>query len=243
MSQTLCLDFGNSRYKCALIQQGTVEQEWLLEKNPLQQIADIVAHYAPKYAILSSVVNHDSAIEKFLAEHTIFHKLSHESKLPVTPATQAAAATVGADRWALLAGATALYPKQHNLVIGLGSCITYNFVNKFGVFLGGAIAPGLYMRSNALHQYTDKLPVVDLEWNVPLIGYNTQTNIQSGIILGITYEIDGFIDAYKKKYDGLNVLLTGGDASFFLPHLKNKIFAEEHLIYKGLYVINQLNSK
>ncbi len=68
------------------------------------------------------------------------------------------------------------YPKQHNLVIGLGSCITYNFVNKYHEFIGGSISPGMEMRFKSLHYYTAKLPLVEADWNFPLLGYDTKTN-------------------------------------------------------------------
>ena len=55
-------------------------------------------------------------------------------------------------------------------------------------------------------------------------------------------EIDGIIDAYALKFNNFNVLLTGGDMAFFVPHLKNKIFVDTYLIYKGLYAISEFNN-
>ena len=54
-------------------------------------------------------------------------------------------------------------------------------------------------------------------------------------------EIDGMIEAYEEKYDNINVLLSGGDSTYFIRHLKKKIFADPYLIYKGLYAIGELN--
>ena len=64
----------------------------------------------------------------------------------------------------------------------------------------------------------------------------------SGVILGMRKEIDGIIEEYALRYSNFNVHLTGGDMGFFVPHLKNKIFASPHLIYKGLYAISEANS-
>jgi type III pantothenate kinase len=150
--------------------------------------------------------------------------------------------TVGSDRWAMLVGAVNLFPKQHNLIIGLGSCITFNFVNKFNQFLGGAISPGLNMRLKSLQHYTAQLPLIEPDWNFPLIGYDTRTNILSGVIGGMSKEIDGVVDEYKTKYNKFNVLLTGGDLPFFASHIKNKIFSDPYLIYKGLYLISEKNA-
>ena len=54
-------------------------------------------------------------------------------------------------------------------------------------------------------------------------------------------EIDGIIEAYAEKFGNFNVLLTGGDAPYFVHHLKNKIFADPDLIFKGLYAISEYN--
>lgn len=241
---TLCLDFGNSRKKCAVMSKAKVVIEsHLNEDNIIGDLQQLVAEYQPEKSILSSVIEHDVQIEDYLAENTNFHKLSYKSEMPITLPLKGVGSTVGTDRWAMLVAATVEFPEMHNLAIGLGSCITFNFINKFREFLGGSISPGLYMRMKSMNQFTAKLPLVEPNWNFPLIGYDTKTNIQSGVILGISKEIDGMIDLYKERYSKFNVLLTGGDASLFLPHLKNKIFADPYLIYKGLYAISKINSK
>ena len=154
--------------------------------------------------------------------------------------------TIGADRIALSVAAVYFYPKKNNLVIGLGSCITYNFINKYNQFMGGSISPGMEMRFKSLQTFTAKLPLVvpdplDAAWNFPLIGYDTKTNILSGVLLGMVKEMDGIIEMYAQKFNNFNVLLTGGDAAYFARHLKNKIFADPDLIFKGLYAISEYN--
>jgi len=141
-----------------------------------------------------------------------------------------------------LVAAVDLFPLSNNLVIGLGTCITYNFINKNHEFLGGGISPGMEMRFKSLNTLTAKLPLIDKDWNFPLIGYDTKTNILSGVILGMAKEIDGIIDAYAEKYRNFNALLTGGDAPYFAYHLKSKIFADPQLIFKGLYAISEQNN-
>jgi type III pantothenate kinase len=135
-----------------------------------------------------------------------------------------------------------LYPNQNNLIIGLGTAVTYNFINTKNEFLGGGISPGMFMRMKALNNFTAKLPIVQPDWNVPLVGYDTKTNIQSGVVLGMAHEIDGFIDSYRSKYRAFNVLLTGGDMVHLAPHLRNMIFADPDLLFKGLYAISEINT-
>ena len=90
-------------------------------------------------------------------------------------------------------------------MIGLGSCITYNFINQNHQLVGGAISPGMEMRFKSMHEHTAMLPLVQKDWNFPVIGYDTKTNLQSGVIAGITYEIDGYIDYYASKFGNFNV--------------------------------------
>jgi type III pantothenate kinase len=134
------------------------------------------------------------------------------------------------------------HPGKNNLVVGLGTAVTYNFINKYNEFLGGGISPGMEMRFRALQDYTAKLPLVKKDWNFPLIGYDTRTNILSGVILGMAKEIDGTIDAYQERYGNFNAVLTGGDSTYFALHLKNPIFADPDFLYKGLYAISEYNN-
>lgn len=240
MATTLCFDFGNTRLKCAVFVNGQIQQLLVLEDDTLETVSQLVEQYQPSKSILSSVVNHNAAIEELLASNTKFHKLNHTSKLPITTPV-GKPETIGADRLALCAAAVHLFPNSHNLTIGLGSCITYNFTNNQHQFLGGSISPGMHMRFRAMHEQTALLPLVKADHNFPLVGYDTKTNLQSGVILGMAKEIDGIIEAYQEKYDHLNVQLTGGDMEFFIPHLKSKIFASADLLYTGLYAICEAN--
>ncbi|GAC1528632.1 MAG: type III pantothenate kinase [Sediminibacterium sp.] len=241
MQKTFCFDFGNTRLKCAVFEDKALKEVLVLENDQTETIMQLVTRYQPTHSILSSVINHNPAMETLLNAHTRFHKLDHRSKLPLTTPV-GKPETIGADRLAIVAAAVDLFPHQHNLAIGLGSCITYNFVNKFHEFLGGSISPGMNMRFRAMHEQTALLPLIQPEHRFPLVGFDTKTNLLSGVLLGMSKEIDGIIDAYALKYSNFNVLLTGGDMAFFVPHLKNRIFADPNLIYKGLYAINAYNN-
>lgn len=245
---TICFDFGNTRLKYAVVSaespggdSAAILEESVLENDSTETIKVLLEKYHPEKAILSSVINHNPEIETLLAEKTAFHKLSNLSKLPfTTPVSKPA--TIGADRLALCAAAVHLFPGKNNLVIGLGTCITYNFINKNKEFIGGSISPGMDMRFKSLQAFTAKLPLIKENWNFPLIGYDTETNILSGVLMGMAKEIDGIINSYKEKYDNINVLLTGGNAEYFVPCLVNRdITVDKNLIFKGLYAISDCN--
>jgi len=237
---SLCLDFGNTRLKAALFNGDALSETFVLGSEPVEELRALIDTHRPTYSILSSVVDHPAEIDEILAERTRFHRLTNHSKLPITVPV-GKPETVGADRLALASAAVFLFPGRNNLAIGLGSCITYNFINNAAELVGGSISPGMEMRFKAMHQFTARLPLAAADWNVPLVGYDTQTNLQSGVVLGMAKEMDGIIDAYRERYGNFNALLTGGDIRIFQTHLKNKIFADPDLIFKGLYAICQIN--
>jgi type III pantothenate kinase len=242
MMVTLCFDFGNTRLKYAVFDDDKLRLAGTMAEDSIDAITILLDTYQPKKTILSSVINHNDGIEEVLKKRTSFHKLSFRTLLPFTTPV-GKPETIGADRLALCAAAVQLFPQKNNLVIALGTCVTYNFINKFHEFIGGGISPGMDMRFKSLNTFTALLPVIKEDWNFPLIGYDTKTNILSGVILGMAKEIDGFIDAYSARYGNFNVLLTGGNCGYFVPHLKNQIFADPDLLFKGLYAISECNNQ
>lgn len=212
-----------------------------LENDTEDSIEKVLVKHQPQKTILSSVINHNVAIENVLAATTQFHKLNVNTKINFTTPV-GKPETIGADRLALCAAAVHFYPQKNNLIIGLGSCITYNFINQQHVFLGGSISPGMNMRFKSMNDYTALLPLEKETWNFPLIGYDTKTNLQSGVLMGMAAEIEGIVQRYKAKFNNFNVVLTGGNASYFAGQLKSQIFADHNFLFKGLYALSELNN-
>jgi type III pantothenate kinase len=241
MSISICFDFGNTRLKAGIFKEGELLEVSVLQKGDISEIEAILDKWAPEKTILSSVIHHDHQIEGLLEAKSKFHLLGPSTQINFTTPV-GKPETIGADRLALVSAAVDLYPNQHNLIISLGTCITYNFVTNGHEFLGGSISPGTQMRFRAMHEQTALLPLITPSSEFTLVGYDTKTNLLSGVILGIAAEIDGIIAAYEAKYANFNVLLTGGDICYFVPHLKKRIFADPNLIFKGLYAICEKNN-
>jgi type III pantothenate kinase len=134
----------------------------------------------------------------------------------------------------LAAGATLQFPNQNRLVIDAGTCVTYDFIDENDVYLGGAITPGLRLRYESLHDFTAKLPLLTVENPNYFIGKSTAESIHSGVVNGLVYEIDGFIDEYKALYSNFIIILTGGDTDFLAKRLKNTIFANSNFLLESL---------
>ena len=115
--------------KAALFDEDILKEIFVFKNDFVQELKSILQTHQPTHSILSSVINHPHEIEELLQSQTHFHKLNNESKLPFTiPVGKPE--TVGADRLAIAAACVFLFPGKNNLAIGLGSCITYNFINQ-----------------------------------------------------------------------------------------------------------------
>jgi len=242
---TACIDLGNTVRKAAIFKDGALSAEFVFSDDLLQDGESFLHAWKPDRILLASVTDHPESFERLLASRCSFHKLSIHSTLNFKAEVDKPE-TIGPDRLALAAAAVDAAPHSHNLIIALGSCITYNFIDRNHRFLGGAISPGLQMRFRSLHQHTAKLPLLsfgtaDEMPEVPLMGYDTPSNMRSGVIHGMAFEIDGMIAAYRERYESLQIRLTGGNAPYFAGQLKNKIFADSNLLFKGLYVLSQIN--
>ena len=236
----LCIDQGNSSTKAGIFNQEELIESFQL-RNGLDEIAAIFDKYTIDSCILSSVVDNNEAIIQFLNNKKVyFEELNHKTALPIIN-TYSTPETLGKDRIAAVVGATFLKPANDLLVIDAGSAITYDFVSSDSVYLGGNIAPGLNMRLRSLHEFTQKLPLIEPKNETPFIGNDTNSAILSGSLYGIVLEIDGYINTLKIKYPELSVFLTGGSIFYFDTKLKSPIFAEPNLVLIGLNRILQYN--
>ena len=123
------------------------------------------------------------------------------------------------------------------MVIDAGTCITYDVIDKNGVYQGGQITPGIHMRLKAMNHFTDKLPLANWSGPYESIGKSTEECLISGAALGTINEMKGFIGDYNKAFDSLNIVITGGDSQFFVLNMKTEILAVPSLVLKGLNVI------
>ena len=149
---------------------------------------------------------------------------------------------IGADRLALAAAAVHFHPGRNTLVIGMGSCITYNFINKYNEFLGGAIAPGPYLMEHALHTGTAQLPEVPLELPPVPLGRSTREAIQVGILYGFIDGVRGMLDRLVEYLgEPPYVVATGGWAPFLEDHVAAIDAVDPHLVLRGVRILAEMN--
>lgn len=234
----LAIDIGNTRVKTGVFDEDDLVEAQVhnsVNGASLQALAD---QYQITHVIASST---GQEIEEDLVQIPgIFLRFSAMTPVPIenqyrTPET------LGLDRLAGMVAASWLYPGTNVLVIDAGTCITFDFLDESGKFLGGNIAPGLDMRYKAMHHFTQRLPSVERADTGLLLGETTQEALQNGGLMGVLMEIAGYIEILKNKHNSINTLLTGGDAQYLAEHLKTTLAVEPHLILIGLNQILQFN--
>ena len=232
--RNLIIDQGNSSSKVSVYDGDEVifaERYEVLCPDTLQKIRQEIGW---DRSILSSVVETDGELLRWLSDHSQkFVQLDENTPLPIgnlykTPRT------LGKDRIAVCVGAHYLCPGRNLLVIDAGTAITYDVVNSENNYVGGNISLGVDMRFKALNTFTSKLPLVTTEGESPLTGGNTQEAIRSGVVNGMTYEMDGFIASFRAIYPKLLVFLTGGNAKYFEKRIKCCNFVIPNLLSLGL---------
>ncbi|MBD2755394.1 type III pantothenate kinase [Spirosoma validum] len=238
--RNLVIDWGNSSLKTAwfdddsLVQTGRYSTwEDLLNALDKQTVGHVLVSSTSRPA--------DEIRAQLMPITTNFLVLDSQTFVPIRNAYDTPT-TLGADRLAAAVGATALFPGQPCLVLDLGTCLTADFVDQQAVFQGGLISPGVRMRFRSMHEQTARLPLVEtpVEWPV-LQTKNTRQAMQSGVLNGLLFEMNGIIETYRQEYPNIVVLACGGDMPAFESRLKPPIFAVPELVLIGLNRILRYN--
>lgn len=148
---------------------------------------------------------------------------------------------VGADR---VVNAVAAFHKYGGplIIVDFGTATTFCVVNDKGHYLGGAIAPGIVIASEALVAKAAKLPRVELTKPRSLIGKNTVASMQAGIIYGFVGQVEGIINRMKKEIEGsCRVVATGGLAQVIARETDAIEIVDDFLTLDGLRLIYEMN--
>ncbi|MCI5055585.1 MAG: type III pantothenate kinase [Flavobacteriales bacterium] len=238
----LTIDIGNSRTKFGLFGDDNVLMHYIavLEGDEQEAIQTIFDQFHIESILSCTVANRQEEIHDLLRQQGAQPKKLSDLEIGMdihydTPET------LGEDRIVAACGAEFLFPSRSKLVLDAGTCLTYEFIDDQGNYLGGAISPGVRMRFEALNNYTDRLPLLDTQKEFPLIGKSTKMSIVSGVQNGILNEVRGIIQLYQADYENLTVICTGGDTDFFVKGIKSDIFASPNLILIGLNAIIERN--
>ena len=148
---------------------------------------------------------------------------------------------VGADRVVNAAAAHRLY-EGPVIVIDFGTATTFDAISEEGDYLGGAIAPGIGISSEALFERASKLPRIELVAPQHAIGTNTVATMQSGIIFGYVGLVESLVRRIREELGGKAwVVATGGLADVISKETKVVDVVNPHITLYGLRLIHELN--
>jgi type III pantothenate kinase len=236
----LIIDIGNTFIKLAVFEQDRVIKHTILREINSEKINKFISKHTIKHTIISTVRPNETY--NVLKKYNLL-TLSHSTAIPLKNCYQTPK-TLGLDRLAAMVGAAKKFPNSDVLTIDMGTCITFDFLSAKKEYLGGSISPGFEMRFKALHHFTGKLPLIEYDNHQNnIIGNSTVNSIKSGIYNGIKHEITGMINQYITQYPKLKIIVTGGDEKRFDLEAKNRIFADEFIVLKGLNEILNYNDK
>lgn len=222
--RSLAIDVGNTRTKVALFDDGELKSCTLCGDGHLPE-ADC--------AIVSLTGERPQWLPPACLE------LNANMKLPIkldytTPST------LGPDRIAAASAAWCRY-RRPVMVVDAGTCITVDFVDAGGVYRGGAIMPGLDMKFRALHNFTARLPLLDIGDAVSdakPVGDSTYSSIVSGVVCATRFALEGYEKTLSEKAGvKVAVVMTGGNA----PILVGKWHLQPHLVMHGMNEILMMN--
>ena len=235
MNLNLAIDQGNSSSKVYVFDgEKLVDRIKFYKQLTIDDLQSVFDSYAIGSAIFSSVQNGNEDVKRWLDSKTeTFLELTSFTRIPMnivydTPAS------LGHDRIAGGVGAICQCPNSNLLVIDAGTAVTLDVIDEAGNFLGGNISPGLTTRFQSLNNFTHRLPLVNKNGEIPLIGHDTVTAMRAGVVLGLVSEIEGYISRVSEKMKDLKVIITGGDCHFLAKRIKMPIMEDENLLANGL---------
>ncbi|NLB01819.1 MAG: type III pantothenate kinase [Bacteroidales bacterium] len=256
----LVIDQGNSACKWAFFESTPKAKLDIAGYAGLDPMAVLYTHhpdellteetfdqFKPRAAIYSSVLNHsdDSKYEAIKQKIALCCRFDTTTTPIPIKNNYSQPAKLGADRLAAAVGAWTLAPGKSSFIVDLGTAITYDLLSAEGVYEGGNIAPGIFLRTKALHENTKALPLPEMPiGDFPEFGKDTVSAIKAGVLQGILHEINGYILQHQQNHPELLTFLTGGDLIYFVRKLKSGIFARPNLVLTGLHriLIDYVNS-
>ena len=252
----LCIDIGNSNIVLGVTDEQRILHDWRIRtdskitSDELGVLVNGLFHSAGvrlediKGIIVTSVVPPLlNTVQRFSARYFDIKPIIVGPALHTgMPIQYDNPEEVGPDR---IVNAVGAYEKYHTalVVVDLGTATTFDYVSREGSFMGGPIAPGMLISSQALFQKGSRLPRLDT-FTLPksIIARDTVSSMNAGIIYGYAGLVDGIVNRIKKESgEELTVVSTGGLASIIRDVSETIDYVEEFLTLHGLMVIFKRN--
>ena len=253
----LAIDIGNSHIVCGVFQEGTLIANWRLASNHTQtpdeygtmlQSLLFFRNLTPDNisgCIMSSVVPPLTPVFESLVYS--FFKLT-----PIVVTSQSPHGLtlrynnpeeIGSDR-IVNAVAAFNYYQRPLIIVDFGTATTFCAISQTGEYLGGVIAPGLKSAADSLHIKTAKLPKVDLVTPPAIIGKDTVSSMQSGLMFGYAGLVDAIVNGIQSEMQKpAYVVATGGLSQAIVKISKTIQEVNPNLTLEGLAILYTRHSK
>ena len=229
----LLVEIGNTALKAAWSDGMTLGKTFRYQGEKMFDfIHSLVEKEKPAVMVISSTIEVNSTQEEALRSKC-GNLIILDRKHVETISSYSIPEYLSPDRAASVIGARYLFNGKGCIVFDFGTTLTVDITDEEGNYCGGNVSLGCRTRFKALNRYSRTLPLVDTPVNIRETGNSLKSSIESGVVSGIMFEIQGYLSLFPEKV----VVFTGGDALYFAKRMKNSIFVVCNLVLMGLALI------
>ena len=231
----LAVNIGNSNIRFAVVEGQQVHLSWTIATKPYRTAGEFYMSfqsYKEQYKNAFGKITKIFSIKPFIVNRDTPSEVTHHSN------------QMGTDLYANAVAAHYLYPEQKKIIIDFGTALTLTGVAETGQMLGVIIAPGVVTSLQSLVNSTAQLPYIELNEPKSVLGMDTETCMQSGMIYGYTAMVEGLIERIKQTYQSDFLVISTGGVGHVFSKLTEKIQIDDkyHTI-KGLALLYDLHRK
>ena len=229
----LLVEIGNTALKAAWSDKMTLGKTFRYQGEKVMDfIVSLTRREKPAVMVVSSVYTLSEADVSTLREEC-GHLLVLDSSNKETLLSHGLPAYLSYDRAAAILAARYLFRGKGCTIVDFGTTLSIDFTSEEGVYQGGNVSLGCRTRFKALSRYSRSLPLLDFPENTAPIGVSENSSIESGVVSGIIFEIEGYLNLHPENI----IVFTGGDANYFAKRMKSSIFVICNLVLMGLALI------
>ncbi|OZM55826.1 pantothenate kinase [Lottiidibacillus patelloidae] len=251
----LVLDVGNTNTVLGVYDNNELKYHWRIETSRSKTedeygmvIKGLFAHEGLNFSSIKGIIISSVVPPIMFALERMCTKYFHINPIVVGPGVKTGLnlklenpREVGADR-IVNAVAGIHYYGQPLIIVDFGTATTYCYINEEGHYLGGAIAPGISISTEALYSKAAKLPRIEIAKPEHVVGKNTVNAMQSGILFGYVGQVEGIVKRMKDQANGTpKVIATGGLAKLISKETDVIDYIDPLLTLNGLNLIYQKN--
>lgn len=248
-------DIGNTNIVLGVYDNDKLEHHWRIETNRYKTedeygmiIKSLFDHVDLSFSSIDGIIISSVVPPIMFALERMCQKYFHIKPLVVGPGTKTSLnikydnpKEVGADRIVNAVAAIEEYGSPL-IVVDFGTATTFCYINENKEYMGGAISPGINIATEALYSRAAKLPRIEIVRPEGVIGKNTISAMQSGILFGYVGQVEGIVKRMK-EYSKVNpkVIATGGLANLIAKESDVIDVVDPFLTLKGLQLIYNKN--